>query len=85
MIAQHDLFISGFSICTCADLTHTGVAYSVTKLHKANAVVLIVLEFVPHFELDSFFNRFCLVANFIFVLCMSSMWFDVRSRITLKY
>ena len=33
--------------CVCADLAHTGAAYSATEYHKSNASVLIVLAFVP--------------------------------------
>ena len=48
---------SGSSRCTSLDLDHAGVAYAATELHKANAVVLIVLDFVPHLEFASFLRR----------------------------
>ena len=43
--------------CACLDLDHTGDAYLATEQHKANAVVLIVLAFVPHLEFASFIRK----------------------------
>ena len=62
-----------FSFWAWDDLAQTGAAYSATEKHNANAVVLMVLTFAPHFELDNFLSRLLRVANLIFVLCMCSL------------
>ena len=69
MIARHALFSSGSNMSAYVDspileqhillLSSTGCA-----------VVLIVLVFVPHFELANFFKRLLQVATFILVFCM---------------
>ena len=51
MIARHALFSSGSNMSAYVDLVHTGAAYSAIEYHNASAVVLMVLAFVPHFEL----------------------------------
>ena len=79
------LFSSGFSFWACDDLAQTGAAYSATEQHNANAVVLMVLAFAPHFELENFLSRLLRVATFIFVLCMCSLQLSVRSRVTSRY
>ena len=63
VIARHALFCSGSNMSAYVDLTHT-------CLHKASAVVLIVLAFVPYFELDNFFKSLFWVATFILVFCL---------------
>ena len=70
MIARHALFNSGFNISAYVNLAHTGAAYSAIEWHRASAVLLIVLEFVPHFELANFFKRLLSVATFILVFYM---------------
>ena len=40
----------------CEDLAHTGAAYSAIEQHRACTVVLIMLAFVPPFELANFFK-----------------------------
>ena len=67
--ARHALFSSVFSFWAWGDLAQTGSAYSATECRNANAVVLIVFAFAPHFEFD-FLNRLLRVATFIFVLCI---------------
>ena len=54
MIALHVWLSSRSSRCACLDPDHTEVAYLATEEHKANAVILIVLAFVPHLEFASF-------------------------------
>ena len=49
MIARHALFSSGSNMSAYVDLTHTGAVYSAIESHRASALVLIVLAFVPHF------------------------------------
>ena len=57
MTALHVLFSSVFSFCAWGDLAQTGAAYSATYSLNANAAVLIVFAFVPHFEFDNFRNK----------------------------
>ena len=54
-MVRHALFSSRSSMSAYVDLVHTGAAYSAIELHRASAVVLIVLAFVPHFELANLF------------------------------
>ena len=51
MIARHAIFRFGSSMSACGDLAHTGVTYFAFEQHRASVVVLVVLVFVPHFEL----------------------------------
>ena len=73
VIALHAGLSSGSRRCVCFDLDHTAAAYSATEYHKAIAVVLIVLAFVPHLEFVSFLRTLCRVATFIYLLCMCSL------------
>ena len=80
---RHALFRSGSSISVCEELAHTGAAYS------ANAVVRIVLAFVPHFEYNTVNHRILIKISFMksprrvtsaesFLLCCTtedSMWY----------
>ena len=55
--ALHALFSSVFSFWAWGDLAQNGAAYSATEWLNANAVVLIVLAFAPHFLFGKFLNR----------------------------
>ena len=68
VIARHNLFGSGSNIYACADLAHTG----------ADCAFICI----PHFKLANFYRRFFLIANFIFVLCMFGLYFNLRSMVT---
>ena len=81
VIALHAWLSSRSCRCVCFDLDHTGVPYSATEQHKTNAVVLIVLAFVHHLELVSFFRRWFRVTTFIFVFCMCSLYRSVMSMV----
>ena len=48
MITRHALFSSGSSMSACEYLAHTRATYSAIEWHRARAVVLVVLIFVPH-------------------------------------
>ena len=67
------LFSSGSNTYAYVDLAHTGSAYTAIEEHRVNAVVLIVLAFVPYFELANFFKRLLGLATFILVFCMSCL------------
>ena len=51
VISLQALFSSGSRLC--ADLSHTGQAYSATEQQSARAVILIVLAFVPHLDVEN--------------------------------
>ena len=56
MIARHALFSVWSIMSACEDLGHTGATYSTIPYNRASAVALVVLVFVPHFEIDNFFR-----------------------------
>ena len=70
VIARHALFSFGSNMSVYVDLVHTGAIYSAIEYHRDSAVVVIVLAFVPHFELANFFKGLLRVAIFILVFCM---------------
>ena len=50
VIDRHVWLRTGFSLFACDDIAETGAAYRAVEYHRASAVVLIVLAFVPHLE-----------------------------------
>ena len=69
-MARHALSSSGSSMSAYVDLAHTGAVYSAIEKNWASAVALILLAFVPHFELANVFKRLLRVATFILVFRM---------------
>ena len=53
-ISRHSLFSYGSGISAYKDIAHNGTGYSAIGLHRACAVVIIVIAFVFHFELANF-------------------------------
>ena len=58
------------TLWACDDISHTGQAYSIVEQLSANTVVIMVLEFAPHFELESVFGTLFLAAIFTLVFAM---------------
>ena len=69
-MALQALFSTGSPLCACADLSHTGHAYSAVEWQRAGAVVLMVDGCVTHFELASFLGTLFLAAVFAFTFVM---------------
>ena len=51
VVEQQVSFNTGLTLCACADLSHTGYAYSAVEWLRDIAVVIMVAGFQPHFEL----------------------------------
>ena len=67
VIARHAILSSASILYACADLAHTGAAYSATDLLD---VVLSVLRLAPYLELHNVLRRLLRVTIFIFVSWM---------------
>ena len=70
MIARHALFSYGSSMSACEHITHTGATYYAIEYHRVSVVVIVVLVFVPNFELANFIKRLLWITTFILVCCM---------------
>ena len=72
-MARQASFSTGSTLCACADLSHTGHAYSAVELQRARAVVLMVDGCVPYFEFASFLRTLFLAAVFAFTFDVSAV------------
>ena len=70
VMARQASFSTGSTLCACANLSHTGHAYSVVEYQRARAVVLMVDGCVLHFEFASSLMTLFLAAVFAFTFVM---------------
>ena len=82
VISRQAALIAGSSFLACADLSHTGQAYSALDKHKASAVDRIVLGFAPHCVPLSLRNILFLAHTLPFVFSMCFLYVKLLSSVT---